>query len=100
MPGGRPVVQVAPLLVEVANPIAHAPPSKMRPTWKAATIVEPLANVSGSTSVRWLVVLDALHVACVNGSELIETTAARALAARANAPNSARPSAGAPRRNS
>jgi hypothetical protein len=33
IPGSRPLVQVAPLLVDVANPTAHAPPSKMRPTW-------------------------------------------------------------------
>ena len=54
MPGSRPLVQVAPLLVEVAKPMAQAPPSKIRPTWKAATIVEPNEKVSGSTSVRVL----------------------------------------------
>jgi hypothetical protein len=43
-------------LVEVAKPMAEPPPSKNRPTWKALTIVEPKAKVSGSTSVRcWLV---------------------------------------------
>src|SRR4051794_20075751 len=40
----------------------------MRPTWKAATIVDPSANVSGSTLAWWLVVALALHVAWVNGS--------------------------------
>jgi hypothetical protein len=30
----------------------EAPPPDTRPTWKAETIVEPNANVSGSTSVR------------------------------------------------
>lgn len=43
----------------------------MRPTWNAATIVEPLENVSGSTSVAWFVVADATQVACENGSLLI-----------------------------
>jgi hypothetical protein len=50
-PGRRPFVQLDPLLVDVAKPIAQAPPSYIRPTWNAATIVEPFANVSGSTSV-------------------------------------------------
>src|SRR5438093_13372465 len=36
----------------------EAPPLKKRPTWNADTMVEPAANVSGSTSVRcWLVAL-------------------------------------------
>src|SRR3954465_7054298 len=48
----------------------------MRPTWKAATIVAPFAKLSGSTSVLWLVRADALHVACVNGSELTGVVAA------------------------
>src|SRR5215475_4281321 len=43
----------------------------MRPTWNVATIVEPLEKVSGSTSVRWLVVADPAQVACVNGSLLM-----------------------------
>src|SRR6476646_5677534 len=44
---------------------AAAPPSNMRPTWNAETIVEPNENVSGSTSVLcWLIAL-------VYGSELI-----------------------------
>src|SRR3954449_5221862 len=72
----------------------------MRPTWKAETIVEPLANVSGSTSVWWLVVVDALHVACVNGSELICSTAASAAGAPASAALSATPSARKCRRGS
>ena len=50
----------------------------MRPTWKAATIVEPLENVSGSTSVWWLVVAEAAQVAWVKGSVLMVVVAARA----------------------
>src|SRR5689334_19676327 len=69
----------------------------MRPTWKAETIVDPFANVSGSTSVAWLVVLDALHVACVNGSELIFVTAAWATAPTASIATSATPTASATR---
>ena len=34
-----------------------APPSENRPTWKAATSVEPNAKLSGSTSVRWKLVV-------------------------------------------
>src|SRR3954468_1092240 len=83
MPGSRPLVHVVPLLVDVAKPMAHAPPSKMRPTWNAETIVEPFENVSGSTSVLWLVVLDAAHVPCMNGSELMSTVAAPAVAGSA-----------------
>jgi hypothetical protein len=42
-----------------------APPSNIRPTWNAETMVEPNENVSGSTSVLcWLIAL-------VYGSELI-----------------------------
>src|SRR5437763_1953592 len=51
----------------------------MRPTWKAATIVEPFEKVSGSTSVWWLVVFDALQVAWVKGSVLMVVVAARAI---------------------
>src|SRR4029453_10200759 len=50
------------------------PPLTKRPCWNAATIVDPDANVSGSTSVAcWLVGL-------VNGSELswVRATLARA----------------------
>src|SRR5215208_1038485 len=72
----------------------------MRPTWKAATIVEPLAKVSGSTWVWWEVVFDALQVACVNGSELTVSAAALAAPARANSPTSATPSAAATLRDS
>src|SRR3954470_12304906 len=97
MPGSRPLVQFAPLSVEIAYPIAHAPPSEIRPTWKAETIVAPFAKVSGSTSVLWFVSADAVHVVCVNGSELIGSTAARAAVARASAPRHAIPSAGTPR---
>src|SRR6476620_8774209 len=56
------------------------PPSKKRPTWYAATTVEPNANVSGSTSVAcWLDVF-------VNGSALTRvsvTLAAPAVASTA-----------------
>ena len=64
IPVRKPLVNVLPPSVEVAKPISEAPPLKKRPTWKAETIVEPKAKVSGSTSVRcWLVEL-------VNGSLL------------------------------
>src|SRR5262245_8658650 len=78
MPGNKPLVHELPLLVEVAKPIAQAPPSKMRPTWKVATIVEPFEKLSGSTSVWWLVVLEAAHVAWVKGSVLIVRGMAKA----------------------
>src|SRR5260370_41879862 len=58
VPGRKPLVKLLPPLVEVAKPMSEAPPLKKRPTWKAETIVEPKAKVSGSTSVRcWLVLL-------------------------------------------
>ncbi len=58
IPGRKPLVQLAPELVEVAKPMFAAPPPKIRPTWNAETMVEPKLNVSGSTSVRcWLVPL-------------------------------------------
>src|SRR4051794_17617926 len=50
----------------------------MRPTWKAATIVDPFEKVSGSTSAWWLVVVDALQVAWVNGSDATLIVAADA----------------------
>src|SRR5258706_15210457 len=71
MPGSRPLVQAPPLLVEVAKPMSHAPPSKTRPTWKVATIVEPLEKVSGSTSVWWYVVLEAVQGAAGKGAVLL-----------------------------
>src|SRR5436305_13032237 len=49
--------------------MSEEPPPDTRPTWNAETIVEPNANVSGSTSVlcwAW---------ASVNGSELTWVTA-------------------------
>src|SRR6266704_5864782 len=76
IPGSRPLVHDAPLLVEVAKPMAQAPPSKTRPTWKVATMVEPFEYVSGSTSVWWFVVAEAAQVACVKGSVLRCTVAA------------------------
>jgi hypothetical protein len=51
IPASVPLVQDAPLLVEVANPMSDAPPSKKRPNWAAVTIVEPCDYVSGSTIV-------------------------------------------------
>jgi hypothetical protein len=51
IPGRRPLVHVDPLFDDVAKPMAQAPPSKTRPTWKAETMVELFENVSGSTSV-------------------------------------------------
>src|SRR5437588_4883948 len=53
-------------------------------------MVEPFENVSGSTVVWWLVVLDAAHVACVNGSVLMWLVAAPTPAGEA-ATTSARP---------
>src|SRR5436190_11354845 len=60
--------------------MSEAPPLKNRPTWYAATTVEPNAKVSGSTSVAcWLVVF-------LNGSALtwVSGTLARAGAATAS----------------
>ena len=68
-PGSEPRVHVAPPLVEVAKPVSEDPPPDIRPIWNAATIVLPLTNVSGSTSVRcWAFV-------SVNGSVLTRVTA-------------------------
>src|SRR6266700_1340282 len=57
MPDRKPLFQVVPLSVEVAQPILSLPPRfAKRLAWKAATIVEPKEKVSGSTSVLcWLV---------------------------------------------
>src|SRR5712691_8524344 len=64
VPGRKSCLKLLPPVLEVANPMAEAPPLKKRPTWKAETKVEPEAKVSGSTSVAcWLVLL-------VNGSLL------------------------------
>src|SRR5260370_1508820 len=58
VPGRKPLVKVLPPLVEVAKPMSEAPPLKKRPTWEAATRVEPEAKGSGSASVLcWLSVL-------------------------------------------
>src|SRR5215204_1500246 len=51
MPRSVPETHDSPLFDDVAKPIPAAPPSKMRPTCAAATIVEPFENVSGSTTV-------------------------------------------------
>src|SRR5262245_14696825 len=52
MPGKKPgAPHVAPPSPERANPMSVAPPLKKRPTWNVATTVDPLADVSGSTSV-------------------------------------------------
>ena len=71
-----PFAQVPPLLVDVAKPMSQLPPSKTRPTWKVATMVEPFEKVSGSTSVWWFVVFDAAQVTWVKGSVLIVIVAA------------------------
>src|SRR4029079_9896021 len=70
IPGRLPLVQVAPLFVEVAKPMSDEPPSKNRPSCAVATIVLPKENVSGSTIVRcWLVVLENGSVAiCVSAT--------------------------------
>src|SRR6202007_885706 len=87
-PGRNPDVrQLAPPLVDIANPMSVAPPLKKRPTWNADTTVEPLENVSGSTSVAcWLVVL-------ANGSLLIlfSGTFAAAVPASVSTPAAVRP---------
>src|SRR5437867_308145 len=71
IPGRRPLVHDDPLLVDVAKPMSQLPPSKIRPTWKVATMVGPFENVSGSTSVWWFVVVEPAQVACVKVSLLI-----------------------------
>ena len=48
---GSPSATICPASVEVAQPIPAAPPSTRRPDWKAVTIVEPTARLSGSTCV-------------------------------------------------
>ena len=53
VPGRNPLVQLAPLLVDVAHPMSLAPPSGKRPVWNTPTTVEPNENVSGSSSVWW-----------------------------------------------
>src|SRR6266568_1521980 len=45
------LLQVVPESVEVAKPISAAPPPKMRPIWKAVTMVDPKEAVPASTSV-------------------------------------------------
>src|SRR5438309_4878969 len=49
VPGRNPLVHDPPPSVDVAHPMSEEPPSKKRPLWKAATIVDPYAKVSGST---------------------------------------------------
>ena len=49
--GRKPCVQDTPPLVLVDQPMLVPPPLKIRPTWNVLTMVEPQANVSGSTSV-------------------------------------------------
>src|SRR3954467_6543634 len=57
MPGRTPLAATAPVLFRVAQPMPDEPPSKKRPDCVAVTIVDPKANVSGSTAVLcWLVV--------------------------------------------
>src|SRR5437016_2415876 len=84
-PGRNP--EVCAPWVDVAQPMSVEPPLKKRPTWNAETTVEPLAKVSGSTSVAcWLEVL-------WNGSLLIfvSATFAAAVPARASTPAVVRP---------
>src|SRR5438309_2895682 len=58
VPGRNPLVHDPPPSVDVAQPISEEPPSKKRPLWKAATIVDPYAKVSGSTCAScWELVL-------------------------------------------
>src|SRR5690242_1817331 len=59
-------------------------------------MVDWFENVSGSTSVLWFVVVDAWHVACVNGSSLTRDVAARAPVANTNDAASATPTTGTP----
>src|SRR6266576_1324618 len=70
VPGRSPFAKLAPPLVEVANPISDAPPSKTRPTWNADENVLPEAKVSGSTSVLCWSYRVGLVGGLVNGSEL------------------------------
>src|SRR2546427_9262279 len=49
----KPLVQEAPPLTDVAQPVLSDPPLENRPVWKTETIVDPYANVSGSTWVLW-----------------------------------------------
>jgi hypothetical protein len=49
--GRRPERQLRPPSREVAKPVAAAPPSKKRPTWKTLTIVDPMPTACGSTCV-------------------------------------------------
>ena len=50
-PGRRPFRHVTPPSVEVAQPIAAAPPPKFRPTWNTDTTVFPTEKLSGSAIV-------------------------------------------------
>src|SRR5919199_1175264 len=74
IPGMTPLTHDVPLVVDVAQPMSDAPPSKKRPNCPAATSVEPNEYESGSTIVLcWLVEF-------VNGSVAILTTGIVALA--------------------
>src|SRR5438105_5028668 len=86
IPGKNPRVQLAPPLRDVAHPMSDEPPLKNRPVWKVATIVDPKANVSGSTSVLCMLVV------LVNGSELIRRRVAPVATPAAEA-TTARPAA-------
>ena len=58
IPGRLPLLQVAPLSVEVEKTMSDPPPSVNRPVCEAITMVDPNEYVSGSTWVAcWLVVL-------------------------------------------
>ena len=50
--GNSPERHERPLSVDVAHPIAVAPPPSIRPTWNADTTVDPALKVSGSTTLE------------------------------------------------
>src|SRR5438132_1768948 len=86
IPGKNPCVQLAPPLRDVAHPMSDEPPLKNSSVWTVATLVDPKANVSGSTSVLCMLVV------LVNGSELIRKRVAP-VATPAAEPTTARPAA-------
>src|SRR5918912_2761172 len=85
MPGRDPLVHEAPLFVGVAKPLSEAPPSKKRPCWATATIVEPAEKVSGSTTVWcWLLefVKGSLRMRLLPFADAPADTTSAAVAAR------------------
>jgi hypothetical protein len=57
VPGRNPSVHDFPAFRETDHPMFDEPHVYARPTWKAATTVDPSVAVSGSASVRWYVLL-------------------------------------------